>query len=64
MNENECFITRVAIKAYQKYLKEEKRIGEKETKDRQRRKANLVARQKKIAHQMKRTKLRRKGNRT
>jgi circadian clock protein KaiC len=64
MKEYEGILTGVAKKAYQKYLKEEKRIGEKETKDRQRRKANLVARQKKIAHQMKRTKLRRKGNRT
>ena len=50
MKEYEGILTGVAKKAYQKYLKEEKRIGEKETKDRQRRKANLVARQKKIAH--------------
>jgi hypothetical protein len=56
----EGILTGVAKKVYQKYLEEEKRIGEKETKDRETRRANLDVRQKKIAQQMARAKLRRK----
>jgi circadian clock protein KaiC len=60
MKEYEGILTGVAKRAYQKYLKEEKRIGEKETKEREGRKADLDIRQKKIAQQMVRAKLRRK----
>lgn len=60
MKDYEGILTGVAKKVYQKYLEEEKRIGEKETKDRHTRRANLDVRQKKIAQQMARAKLRRK----
>jgi len=63
MKEYEGILTGVAKRVYQKYLEEEKRIGEKEIKDRERRRANLDVRQKKIAQQMVRAKLRKKRDR-
>jgi hypothetical protein len=44
-------------------MEEEKKIEEKETRDRQKRKAKLDARQKKISEQVKRKTLRRPRNR-
>ena len=63
MKQYEGILTGVAKRVYQKYLENEKRIGEKEIKDRQRRKARFDARQKKISQQMKREKVRRKRKR-
>ena len=63
MREYEGILTGVARKVYQKYLEDEKRINENESKERQRRRANLEARQKKIALRTERAKLRRKRDR-
>jgi circadian clock protein KaiC len=49
----EGILTGVAKKVYQKYLEDEKRTIEKETKGRRRRRANLDTRQKKIAKKSK-----------
>ena len=62
MKDYEGILTGVAKKVYQKYLEEEKKISEKETEDRERRRSNLDVRQKKIAQQMVRAKLRKKRN--
>ena len=64
MSGYEGILTGVAKKVYQKYLVDEKRISEKEAKDRQRRKASHNSRQKTIAQQTKRAKLRRKRDTT
>lgn len=63
MKDYEGILSGSAKKVYQKYLEDEKSIGEKQTKDRKRRKASLDAHQKKIAQQMERVKVRRKRDR-
>ena len=63
MSEYQGILTGIAQKVYQRYMEEEKKIEEKETRDRQKRKAKLDARQKKISEQVKRKTLRRSRNR-
>jgi circadian clock protein KaiC len=63
MRNYEGILTGVAKRVYQAYLEDEKKIAIKETKDRQGRRAKLDTRQKKIAQQMEREKIRRKRNR-
>jgi circadian clock protein KaiC len=63
MKDYEGILTGVAKRVYQEYLKDEKRIAEKEIKDRQRRRADMDARQKKIKQQRQKAKLRRKRDR-
>jgi circadian clock protein KaiC len=63
MKEYEGILTGVAKKVFQKYLEDEKKIDEKETRDRQRRRSDMDARQKKIVQRRKRAKLGRKRNR-
>lgn len=54
MEEYQGILSGVAQKIYQKYLEREKTIEEKETKARQKRKAKLVVRQKRVSQQQKR----------
>jgi hypothetical protein len=63
MKDYEGILTGVAKKVYQKYLEDEKKIDEKETRDRQRRRSDMDVHQKKTAQQRKRAKLGRKRNR-
>ena len=63
MKDYEGILTGVARRVYQKYLEDEKQIDEKEAEDRQTRRTTLDTRQKKIANQMKKAKLRRKRGR-
>jgi len=63
MSEYQGILSGIAQKVYQRYMEEEKKIEEKETRDRQKRKAKLDARQKKISEQVKRKTLRRSRNR-
>jgi len=63
MSEYQGILSGIAQKVYQRYMEKEKKILEKETRDRQKRKANLEAHQKKISEQVKRKTLRRPRNR-
>jgi len=63
MSEYQGILSGIAQKIYQSYMEKEKKIQEKETRDRQKRKAKLEARQKKISEQVKRKTLRRPRNR-
>ena len=63
MSEYQGILSGIAQKVYQSYMEKEKKIQEKETRDRQKRKAKLEARQKKISEQVKRKTLRRPRNR-
>ena len=63
MSEYQGILSGIAQKIYQSYMEKEKKIQEKETRDRQKRKAKLEARQKKISEQVKRKTLRRSRNR-
>ena len=63
MSEYQGILSGIAQKIYQSYMEKEKKIQQKETRDRQKRKAKLEARQKKISEQVKRKTLRRSRNR-
>src|SRR6188474_295753 len=63
MSEYQGILSGIAQKVYQSYMEKEKKIQQKETRDRQKRKAKLEARQKKISEQVKRKTLRRPRNR-
>ncbi len=63
MSEYQGILSGIAQKVYQSYMEKEKKIQQKETRDRQKRKAKFEARQKKISEQVKRKTLRRPRNR-
>ena len=63
MSEYQGILSGIAQKVYQSYMEKEKKIQQKETRDKQKRKAKLEARQKKISEQVKRKTLRRPRNR-
>jgi hypothetical protein len=62
MKEYQGILSGIAQKVYQRYVEKEKKIQEKKTKDRQKRKAKLDSRQKKISEQKDRARLRRVRN--
>jgi hypothetical protein len=62
MKEYQGILSGIAQKVYQRYVVKEKKIQEKKTKDRQKRKAKLDSRQKKISEQKDRARLRRVRN--
>ncbi len=63
MREYHGILSGFAQKVYRRYMENEKKIQEKETRDREKRKAKLEAHQKKVSGQVKRKTLRRPRNR-
>jgi ATPase subunit of ABC transporter with duplicated ATPase domains len=62
MKEYQGILSGIAQKVYQRYLEKEKKIQERETKDREKRKTKLDSHQKKISEQKERASHRRVRN--
>jgi hypothetical protein len=62
MKEYQGILSGIAQKVYKRYIEKERKIQEKEIKDKEKRKASYDARQKKISEQKQRARLRRTRN--
>ena len=64
MSEYEGIMSGIAQKVYQRYLEKEKKIEEKQSKEREKRKTDLVSREKKISRLAEKERLRRRQRRS
>lgn len=64
MSEYEGIMSGIAQKVYQRYLDKEKKIEDKQSKEREKRKADLVSREKKISRLAEKERLRRRQRRS